>query len=105
MKRTLFVICSLSLVISCTPKTPEQQFVDDALKAIGGRDRIEKVKTIAIEATGVNYNLGQDMKPGAANQQFEISGYMDRTFTWTQPELPRFISDQLADRPPHHDRD
>jgi glyoxylase-like metal-dependent hydrolase (beta-lactamase superfamily II) len=66
----------LSLVISCTPKTPEQQFVDDALKAVGGRDRVEKVKTIAIEATGVNYNLGQDMKPDAATQQFAIGGYM-----------------------------
>jgi glyoxylase-like metal-dependent hydrolase (beta-lactamase superfamily II) len=76
MKRTLFVICYLSLVISCTPKSPEQQFVDDALRAVGGRDRVAAVKTIAIEGTGVNYNLGQDMKPEAATQQFAISGYM-----------------------------
>ena len=31
------------------------------------------------------------------HEPFEVSGYMDRTFTWTQPELARFISDQLAD--------
>jgi hypothetical protein len=30
---------------------------------------------------------------------FQVSGYLDRQFTWTQPELARFISDQLADRP------
>jgi hypothetical protein len=33
------------------------------------------------------------------HDSFEISGYLDRTFTWTQPELARFISDQMADRP------
>ena len=78
MKRIQFVVCCLSFLVACsgTPKTPEQQFVDDALKAVGGRDKVEKVKTIAIEATGVNYNLGQDMKPEAATQQFAISGYM-----------------------------
>lgn len=77
MRRITFVICcSLCVISSCTPRTPEQQFVDDALRAVGGRDRIEKVKTIAIEGTGVNYNLGQDMKPDASTQQFAISGYM-----------------------------
>jgi hypothetical protein len=37
------------------------------------------------------------------HEPFEVSGYMDRRFTWTQPELAGFISDQLADRPegPH----
>jgi hypothetical protein len=37
------------------------------------------------------------------HEPFEVSGYMDRTFTWTQPELAGFISDQLAARPegPH----
>jgi len=77
MKPSPFVICCLSFVVSsCAPKTPEQQFLDDAFRAVGGRDRIEKVKTIAIEGTGVNYNLGQDMKPDASTQQFAISGYM-----------------------------
>jgi hypothetical protein len=33
------------------------------------------VKSIVIEGTGVNYNLGQDMKPEAATQQFAITGY------------------------------
>lgn len=37
------------------------------------------------------------------HEPFEMSGYLDRTFTWTQPELARFISDQMAARPegPH----
>ena len=45
------------------------------MRALGGRDRVIAVKSIVIEGTGVNYNLGQDMKPEAATQQFAITGY------------------------------
>jgi len=74
--RSLFAIVTTFVVLSgCTPKPPEQQFIEDAMRAVGGRAKIEAVKSIAIEGTGVNYNLGQDMKPEAATQQFEITGY------------------------------
>ena len=77
MRLRTFVICySLFLLSSaCTPKPPEQQFIDDAMRAVGGRDRVIAVKSIVIEGTGVNYNLGQDIKPEAATQQFAISSY------------------------------
>jgi glyoxylase-like metal-dependent hydrolase (beta-lactamase superfamily II) len=61
--------------LGCTPAPPEQQFLNDAMTAVGGRSRIEAVKTIVIEGEGVNYNLGQDMSPGASTQQFAVSGY------------------------------
>jgi len=74
--RTFFICYSLFFISSgCTPKTAEQQFIDDAMRAVGGRARVEAVKSIVIEGTGVNYNLGQDLKPEAATQQFAISGY------------------------------
>ena len=69
------LLISIALV-SCAKKTPEQQFIDDAMNAVGGRSRIEQVKTIAIEASGVNYNPGQDMKPEAHDQQFAVTGYI-----------------------------
>ena len=65
----------VTVIAGCTPATPEQQFVNDAMAALGGRSRVEAVKTLTIEGEGVNYNLGQDMKPEAATQQFAISGY------------------------------
>ena len=43
----------------CARPTPEQQFIDDAFAALGGRSRIEAAKSLAIEGTGVNFNLGQ----------------------------------------------
>ena len=45
------------------------------MRALGGRSRVEAAKTLTIEGEGVNYNLGQDMKPEAATQQFAISDY------------------------------
>ena len=64
-----------AVLAGCTPAPPEQQFLDDALRAVGGRDRIAAVKTVLIEGEGVNYNLGQDMKPEAATQTFAVTGY------------------------------
>ena len=63
------------LLAGCSPGTPEQQFIDDAMEATGGRSRVEAVKTLTLEGEGVNYNLGQDMKPEASGQQFAISNY------------------------------
>jgi glyoxylase-like metal-dependent hydrolase (beta-lactamase superfamily II) len=68
----LFAVLMLA---GCAQPTPEQQFLNDAYAALGGKSRIEAVKTLTIEGTGVNYNLGQDMKPEAATQTFAISGY------------------------------
>src|SRR5687767_12778494 len=73
-KHALYLITALTLA-ACTQGTPEQQFIDDAMQAIGGRSRVEAVKTLTLEGEGVNYNLGQDMKPEAAGQQFAVTGY------------------------------
>jgi glyoxylase-like metal-dependent hydrolase (beta-lactamase superfamily II) len=62
-------------VTGCAQPTPEQQFLNDAAAALGGRTRIQAVKTLTIEGEGTNYNLGQDMKPDAATQQFAVTGY------------------------------
>jgi glyoxylase-like metal-dependent hydrolase (beta-lactamase superfamily II) len=64
-----------SALAGCAQPTPEQQFINDAATALGGRSRIEAVKTLTIEGEGVNYNLGQDMKPEAATQTFAVTGY------------------------------
>jgi glyoxylase-like metal-dependent hydrolase (beta-lactamase superfamily II) len=78
MKRQSAVVTTavvVGLFVSCSPGTPEQQFVADAMQQLGGRNRVEAVKTLTIEGEGVNYNLGQDMRPEAATQQFAVTGY------------------------------
>ncbi len=76
MRQYLPAALFLTVVLAgCTRATPGQQFITDAAAALGGRDRIDAVKTLTIEGEGVNFNLGQDMKPEAATQTFAITDY------------------------------
>jgi glyoxylase-like metal-dependent hydrolase (beta-lactamase superfamily II) len=59
----------------CAPPRLEQQIVDDAASALGGRDRILALKTLTIEGEGMNGNLGQDMTPEASSQLFNVTAY------------------------------
>ena len=69
-------VAAAAILAGCTPKSPDQQFLDDALRAVGGRSRVESVRNIVIEGEGANYNLGQDMRPEASTQSFAVTGYV-----------------------------
>jgi glyoxylase-like metal-dependent hydrolase (beta-lactamase superfamily II) len=60
---------------ACAQPTPEQRIVNDAAAALGGSDRVLAVKTLVIEGEGTQGNLGQDMRPEASGQAFNITGY------------------------------
>src|ERR1700676_2244137 len=76
MKSTLGVALAPSLALSaCARSTPEQQIIDDAAAALGGRDRILAVKTLVIEGAGTKGNLGQEMTPEASSQTITVTGY------------------------------
>src|SRR5262245_16656082 len=61
--------------VACTQRTPEQQTVEDAASALGGRSRVLDIKTLVIEGEGTNGNLGQDVRPEATTQTFRVSDY------------------------------
>ena len=76
MNRTpVFALLTAAAISACAKGTPEQQIVNSAAAALGGRDRVLAVKTLLIEGEGSNANLGQDMTPDATGQQFLLSGY------------------------------
>jgi len=76
MNRTLLLaLTTAAAVAACTKLPLEQQIVNDAAAALGGRDRVLAVKTLVIEGEGSNGNLGQDMTPEATGQKFVLSGY------------------------------
>ena len=62
------IVVAAALVISgCASGPtlpPEQQLVEDALEALGGRERVLAVTTLTIEGEGTTGNFGQNM--GAA---------------------------------------
>jgi hypothetical protein len=64
-----------ALAGACASQPPERQIVEAAAAALGGRSRIQAVKTIVIEGEGTNGNLGQDMTMDASGEQFVLSGY------------------------------
>ena len=59
---------------ACAPSA-EQQIINDAAAALGGRDRIVAAKTIVIAGDGKNGNLGQDLTPAATGEAFVLTGY------------------------------
>src|SRR5919197_3012657 len=77
MTRTLSLasIAALAAAFACSRPTPEQQIVNDAAAALGGRDRLLAIKTLVIEGDGTNGNLGQDMTPEATGQAFVLKVY------------------------------
>ena len=68
-------VVAVALTVACTRATPEQQIVNDAAAAMGGAERVSAVKTLVLEGTGTQYNLGQDLVPGASGQTFTVSAF------------------------------
>ncbi len=75
MKRMKWLVLSAAVILGGCAQAPEQQTINDAASALGGRDKILAVKTLIIEGGGTNGNLGQDMAPEATGQTFSVTDY------------------------------
>jgi len=65
----------LLFAVACTRLTPEQQLVQDIATALGGVDRVKAARVVTLTGTGRQFNLGQDLRPGLADQTFTVSAY------------------------------
>ena len=74
------------LIGACAPRTPERRTIEDAARALGGREAIESASTLRIEGEGTMGNLGQDMTPEATGQTFTLTGYA-QVFDLTSPRM------------------
>ncbi|MGE3274649.1 MAG: MBL fold metallo-hydrolase [Vicinamibacterales bacterium] len=76
MTRPWFAGLTLALALSaCARPTPEQAVVNAAAEALGGRERVEGLRTLVLQGGGTAWNLGQDMTMDATGQQFELEPY------------------------------
>jgi glyoxylase-like metal-dependent hydrolase (beta-lactamase superfamily II) len=78
MRNPMTRLAPMMIVVAaaaCTQRTPEQQLVHDAAEALGGQARIEAVGVLTMEGSGTQYNLGQDLRPGLADQTFTVSAF------------------------------
>lgn len=72
---------------ACTRSTPDRQLIEDAAQALGGADRVRAASgVLVLEGTGRQFNLGQDLRPGLAEQTFAVSAYA-RAYDLTNPRL------------------
>jgi glyoxylase-like metal-dependent hydrolase (beta-lactamase superfamily II) len=65
----------LALAAGCAQPPVEQQIVNDAAASLGGAARIQAVRTLAQEGSGLNYYLGQDIRPAASGMTFAVDPY------------------------------
>lgn len=75
MKRALWMILAAAVAGGCSQATPEQQIVNDAAEALGGRGQIEAAKTLVLEGTGQNRNLGQNRTPDAELPALNVTAF------------------------------
>jgi glyoxylase-like metal-dependent hydrolase (beta-lactamase superfamily II) len=85
-------VLAMAAFAACSRPTPEQQIINDAADALGGRDRVAAVRTLVLRGEGTQYNLGQDLVPGASGQTFTVADYtrtVDVTGGRARTELTR----------------
>ena len=76
MKCTAWLtLLAAATLTACDRATPEQQIVNDAAAALGGRERILAVKTIVIEGKGTAYSVGSDRLIDTNYRVYDVAGY------------------------------
>lgn len=75
--------------------------VDALLRAMGGRDAVLAARTLVMQGTGDNYNLGQNVAPYAPLPRFEVTeftrtiAFANRRWRHEQVRVPRFVTGNL----------
>ena len=73
MSRTLWPMLAAVFLTACAQPTPEQQIVNDAAAALGGREQDSGRQDARPRRRGINGNLGQDMTPDATGPSLHAS--------------------------------
>jgi glyoxylase-like metal-dependent hydrolase (beta-lactamase superfamily II) len=93
---------ALSLMAAATVFAQNPAGLDDVARAMGGRDRVAAVRTLVLEGTGENFNLGQNLTPTADLPRFEVTqhrrsyDFVARRWFMDQTRVPRYIAGNLA---------
>jgi hypothetical protein len=76
MKRIVWTVAALAVVSACAQVPPEQQVIADAAAALGGRERVEAVKSLRLEGEGESPNIGQNRMPDSELPVWKVTDYV-----------------------------
>ena len=74
MKKMIWAFLTVSLA-GALAQTPEMQVVNSAATALGGKDRIQAVKSLTIEGAGTSPNIGQNPTPDAPLEVWKVTEF------------------------------
>ena len=74
MKTAILTISTFVLFTACASTPPEARLIDDAAEALGGKTRIEQIKTLSLEGEGEAPNLGQNLMPDSELPVWKVTG-------------------------------
>lgn len=87
---------SLALAGAARAQQPARPLLEEAASALGGKDRILAVRTLVLEGSGENFNLGQNTAPSAPLPVYAVTSYRrlidfaNRRWLQDQTREPRF---------------
>lgn len=73
MRLSLLLACAV--LGACRRAPLERSVIEDAAKALGGKERIEAIKCFSIEGAGTDTNLGQNVTPEGELPTWKVTGY------------------------------
>lgn len=78
MTRTVFTLLIMMALAGCTEdpgKLRDTAMIDGTAEALGGKDRIQGLKTLIIEGEATAPNLGQNLTPGADLPTWKVTEF------------------------------
>ena len=75
MHRRIWIVALALCAGACSLSTPESRVIDEVATALGGRDRVEAVRTLVLEGQGEQPNIGQNMSPESELRVWKVTQY------------------------------
>ncbi len=76
MTRSVWTVAAFVLASACAQVPPERQLIADAAAALGGRERVDAVRSLRIEGEGESPNLGQNTMPDGELPVWKVTEYV-----------------------------